>query len=257
MNKTALITGASCGLGKKFAELFAKRGYALVLTARSKGKLYTIAHMLKEQYGVPVEVYPADLTKREDVRQLCDFTVSKKIQIDVLINNAGFGDWGAFATADAQKQYQMIQCNIAALTALTHFYLQEMLQRNKGWILNVSSVAAFEPGPLMSVYYATKAFVLSFTEALSVELEGTGVHISALCPGPTRTGFARAAHLGRSGLFSNLPVADATDVAHYGVSQLFAGKVIAVPGWSNKLAIQVVKFLPRSLTRHLVYWIQK
>ena len=132
-----------------------------------------------------------------------------------------------------------------------------MLERNKGWILNVSSVAAFEPGPLMSVYYATKAFVLSFTEALSVELEGTGVHISALCPGPTRTGFARAAHLGRSGLFSNLPVADATDVAHYGVSQLFAGKVIAVPGWSNKLAIQVVKFLPRSFTRHLVYWIQK
>ena len=182
MNKTALITGASCGLGKKFAELFAKRGYALVLTARSKGKLYTIAHMLKEQYGVPVEVYPADLTKREDVRQLCDFTVSKKIQIDVLINNAGFGDWGAFATADAEKQDQMIQCNIAALTALTHFYLQEMLGRNKGWILNVSSVAAFEPGPLMSVYYATKAFVLSFTEALSVELEGTGVHISALCP---------------------------------------------------------------------------
>ena len=102
MNKTALITGASCGLGKKFAELFAKRGYALVLTARSKGKLYTIAHMLKEQYGVPVEVYPADLTKREDVRQLCDFTASKKIQVDVLINNAGFGDWGAFATADAQ-----------------------------------------------------------------------------------------------------------------------------------------------------------
>ena len=167
------------------------------------------------------------------------------------------GGYGTFATADAQKQDQMIQCNIAALTALTHFYLQEMLQRNKGWILNVSSVAAFEPGPLMSVYYATKAFVLSFTEALSVELEGTGVHISALCPGPTRTGFARAAHLGRSGLFSNLPVADATDVAHYGVSQLFAGKVIAVPGWSNKLAIQVVKFLPRSLTRHLVYWIQK
>ena len=152
MNKTALITGASCGLGKKFAELFAKRGYALVLTARSKGKLYTIAHMLKEQYGVPVEVYPADLTKREDVRQLCDFTVSKKIQVDVLINNAGFGDWGAFATADAEKQDQMIQCNIAALTALTHFYLQEMLGRNKGWILNVSSVAAFEPGPLMSVY---------------------------------------------------------------------------------------------------------
>lgn len=257
MNKTVLITGASCGLGAKFAELFAKRGYALVLTARSKEKLYEIAKKLEEQYDVRVDVYPADLTQREEVQQLCQYTTDQNISIDVLVNNAGFGDWGAFATVDEEKQNRMIQCNIAALTALTHFYLQEMLARKKGWILNVSSVAAFEPGPLMSVYYATKAYVQSFTEALSVELEGTGVHISALCPGPTRTEFARTAHLGRSGLFSNLPVADAASVAQYGIGQLFAGKAIAIPGWSNKLAVWGVKFLPRSVVRHLVYLVQK
>ena len=257
MNKTALITGASGGLGAKFAELFAKRGYALVLTARKEEKLHTIARAIKDRYQVRVDVCPADLTRREDVRHLCDFTTAQNIVVDVLINNAGFGDWGAFATLDADKQDRMIQCNVASLTALTHHYLQPMLTRNQGWILNVASIAAFEPGPLMSVYYATKAFVLSFTEALSVELQGTGVHISALCPGPTHTGFARAAHLGRSGLFSNLPVANAKDVAQYGITQLFAGKVIAVPGLVNKITACGVKFLPRALTRQLVYLIQK
>ena len=257
MAKTVLITGASGGLGEKFARLFAQRGYDLVLVARSREKMEVLAQELARRFGVVSYVLPVDLSDREQVLSIPRFTRANGIFVDVLINNAGFGDWGAFASRDADKQYRMVQVNIAALTELTHAYLQEMIPAGRGRILNVASIASFQPGPLMSVYYATKAIVLSCTEALSVELKNTGVKVSALCPGPTRTGFEDAAQLGRSGLFSNLHVASAEEVVRYGYQKLMEGKTVAVPGLLNKAAVLGAKFAPRALTRHVVYLIQK
>ena len=258
MNKTALITGASGGLGLEFARLFAIDDFDLVLVARSEDRLYEIKEELESQFDINVEVCVQDLSERDAALAVYGFTSSRSIVIDALVNNAGFGDWGPFASSNWKKQYDMIQLNVTALAQLTHCYLPDMIARGEGGkILNLASVAAFQAGPLMSVYYATKAFVLSFTEALSEELKGTGIKVSALCPGPTKTGFEEAANLGRSGLFSNLKTGRAGAVACYGYDKLNAGKVVAVPGLTNKLIVTASKFAPRFLTRKVVHQIQK
>ena len=257
MKKTVLITGASGGLGAEFAKIFARCGYDLVLVARSEDKLAEIKNALESRYGVSVRVFCKDLSEKEAAREIYMFTKKNRLHIDILVNNAGFGDYGKFVSRDLQKQYEMIQVNVTALVQLTHYYMREMARNGGGRILNVASIASFQPGPLMSVYYASKAFVLSFTEALSVEMRGSGVYLTALCPGPTKTGFEERAALGRSGLFKNVKNSTASEVAEYGFRKLMSGSVIAVPGALNRFILSLSKHAPRSVVRRAVYLIQK
>lgn len=257
MTKTALITGATGGLGKEFSGIFAREGYDLVLVSKTKSKLDLLKEQLQAEYGIYAEIYPVDLAKKDAARDLFDFTAAKGIAVDVLVNNAGFGDFGQYRNCDWNKQYDMMQVNMCTLAQFTRLYLPSMVERRRGRILNVASVAGFFPGPLMSVYYATKAFVLSFTQALFVELKNTGVSVTALCPGPTKTGFEDNADLETSGLFKHLKVDRAKDVAEYGYRQLMRKKVVAVPGITNKLMTFSPRLSPRKLVRECVYLIQK
>lgn len=257
MGTTVLITGAAGGLGVEFAKIYARKGYNLVLTARNGDRLRMMKKKLEERYGIHVDCVVRDLVRKNAAREIFAYTQRKEIEVDILVNNAGFGDYGRYVDCDWGKQYEMIQVNMTALAQLTHCFLNPMIERGSGKILNVASVASFEPGPLMSVYYASKAFVLSFTEALSVELEGTGVTVTALCPGPTKTGFEKNADLQDSNLFKNLKNASAGEVARYGVRALNAKKVIAIHGRWNRAIAGLVKFAPRKWVRKCVYWIQK
>lgn len=255
--ETALITGASGGLGLELARIFAREGYDLVLVARSADKLLALKNELEAAHGIRALVFARDLSEKDAATAVYAFTCGQGLSVDVLVNNAGFGDFGAYADCDWPKQYEMVQLNITALMQLTHCYLPSMLERRRGKILNLASVASFQPGPLMSVYYASKAFVLSFTEALSVELKNSGVGVTALCPGPTKTGFEQRAELSESGLFKRLKTADARQVAEYGYRQLQKGRVIAVPGGANKLAPFFSRIAPRRAVRQFVWQLQK
>ncbi|MDD5952993.1 MAG: SDR family oxidoreductase [Oscillospiraceae bacterium] len=255
--KTALVTGATGGLGAHFANELAKAGYDLLLVGRNEEKLEHLQHLFTTIYPVQVHTLQKDLSEPGAGKEVFAFAQENELTVEVLVNNAGFGDFGAFAFSDWKKQQDMVMVNCTALLELTRCFLLPMLTRRSGKILNVASMASFQPGPLMSVYYATKAFVLSFTEALSVELRGTGVTVTALCPGPTKTGFEKNAALGSSGLFRNLGVAKAKDVAKYGLKKLRQGKVIAVPGCKNRMIVRACKVLPRGFVRNMVYEIQK
>lgn len=257
MKKTALITGASSGLGLSLAKLFAKDGCDLVITARNEEKLAKIKNEIESTYGTEVSVFSADLSTADAAEKIYNFTSEKGIFVDILVNNAGFGDFGEFFDCDMQKQTDMINVNITSLTKLCRLYVEPMVKNGKGKILNMASIAAFQAGPLMSVYYATKAYVLSLSEALSAELKGTGVTVTAVCPGPTKTGFESAADLGNSGLFKNLKNATADEVALYGYKSLNKGKVIAIHGVGNRLTVFASKLAPRALVRRAVYSIQK
>lgn len=257
MEKRTLITGATSGIGLEMARLMASKGHDLVLVARRKEKLEALKKELEHGYDVSVDIFVKDLAETGASLEVFNFTVRNNIHVDILINNAGFGDYGKFYYRDLEKQSRMIKVNIVALMELTHLYLPEMLTDSKGRIMNVASVAGFQPGPLMSVYYASKAFVLSFTEALSVELRGSGVRVTALCPGPTVTDFGRVAEFRRSEKLKNLKGHSAQEVAEYGIRALFANKVIAIPGKLNKTLVLMAKLMPRSLVRRLVYYIQK
>ncbi|MDL2206753.1 SDR family oxidoreductase [Eubacteriales bacterium OttesenSCG-928-N13] len=257
MNQTALITGASGGLGLEFSRIFAREGYDLVLVARSEDKLQSLKQELEQAGKIKATVLAIDLTQPNAADEVFQFTEQQQLTISALVNNAGFADFGAFAQCDWAKQAGMVQLNITTLMQLTRHYLPQMIERKSGKILNIASIAAFEPGPLMSVYYASKAFVLSFTEALSVEIKGTGVSITALCPGPTKTGFEARANLGASGLFKNLKNATAQDVAAFGYRNLTKGKVVAIPGVMNKLITLGGRMMPKALVRNVVYRIQK
>ncbi|HEY8419408.1 MAG TPA: SDR family oxidoreductase [Clostridia bacterium] len=255
MKKTALITGASSGIGYELAHIFAKDGYNLVLVARSQDKLINLKQEIEAFSNV--HIITKDLSKSEAAQEVFDEVKSAGLKIDVLVNNAGFGDFGQFAESNLSKISSMIELNIGALTKLTRLFLPEMIERKSGKILNVASLGSFQPGPLMAVYYASKAYVLSFSEAIARELKGSGVTVTALCPGPTRTNFQEAANLGMSGLFVNLQVAEAKKVAEFGYKKMKKGKVIAVPGFFNKIAVIGVKLLPRKFIRNMVYNIQK
>lgn len=243
-NQTALITGASSGIGLELAKLFAKDGYDLVLVARSEGKLNQLKGELEAQYGIRGTVIAMDLGKPEEAYRLKEELKGKHIEIDVLVNNAGFGLYGAFDETDLEDELSMIDINIKALTALTKLFLPGMKERGRGKIMNVASSAAFQPGPLMAVYYATKSYVLSLTEALENELKGSGVTVTALCPGPTETGFKSRANLGESKLFKS-GVMDVQTVARIGYDGLMRGKTIVIPGFKNKLLANSIRFIPR------------
>lgn len=257
MKKTALITGASGGLGLSFVNLFAKDGYDLVLVARNGERLEEIKKDVEQKYNIKALVVAKDLCSPSGADEVYKATKQTGINIDVLVNNAGFGDFGEFHNSDINKQIRMVDLNCIALMHLCHLYLPDMLKQKSGNILNVDSIAAFQPGPLMSVYYATKAFVLSFSQALTRELKGTGVKVTALCPGPIRTNFDAAADLGESGLFKNLKVWDPDTVAEFGYKNMKKGKSLCVCGFLNKLIVFANRLAPRSLVRNMVYNLQK
>jgi uncharacterized protein len=248
---TALITGASSGIGYELAREFARHRYNLVLVARSAAKLADLANSLQTQFGVVATVLVKDLALPTAPQEIGAELQQAGIEVDVLVNNAGFGGYGAFADTDLTHELEMLQVNIVALTHLTKLVLPPMQARRSGKILNVASVAAFQPGPLMAVYYATKAYVLSFSEALGNELQGTGVTVTALCPGPTVTGFEAKANLQGSKLFKQA-LMDAETVAIAGYQALMQGKPIVIPGWKNRLLPLVVRLLPRQLVTRLV-----
>jgi len=243
----ALVTGASGGMGLEFARLLAKDNYNLLLIARSENKLKSIASELEIQYAIKVLIQAKDLSHPSAADEIFEFTRQNNLIVDVLINNAGFGNFGFFTETAIQKEIEMIDLNIKALTMMTKLFVKEMVARGKGKILNIASTAAFQPGPLMAVYYASKAYVLSFSEALSNELQGTGVTVTTLCPGPTQTGFEKAASLQESGLFKTMKPAIATDVALFGYKALMKGKTMVIYGWLNKLMVFANRITPRTI----------
>lgn len=253
--KTALITGASGGIGMELAKIFAANQTNLVLAARSEAKLIELKNELA-QYKVNILVVALDLSQPEAASSLFDYCNSKQLQIDYLINNAGFGDYGMFVSGNWKKQEEMIRLNIQTLTHLTHLFLPSMVKRKYGRIMNVASTAAFQPGPLMSVYYATKAYVLSFSEAIASELEGTGVSVTALCPGPTESGFQNAAAMTESKIVKGRKLPTSKEVAEYAYKSMMKGKVVAIHGFLNALLATAIRFTPRFLVRKLVRVIQ-
>ena len=245
---TALITGATSGIGLELASLAARDRHDLVLVARQRERLESVGRGLAEEYGVRVSVLAKDLSDPSTPPEIGRDLAARGIAVDVLVNNAGFGVYGLFAETAIDRELEMIQVNVAAPTHLTKLILQGMRERRRGWILNVASTASFQPGPFMAVYYASKAYMLSFSEALSSECAGTGISVTALCPGPTRTEFeSRAGSPPEITVRKKGFVMSASDVAREGWAGMKAGKRIVIPGLANRLLVQAERVTPRSL----------
>ena len=253
----ALVTGASAGIGRDLAEVCARDGHDLVLVARRADALLELAKSLEAAYGVSARVFVADLTQPEAPARIVEDLERSKTAVDVLINNAGSGQYGLFQHTAVAEELDTIQINVAALTHLTKLLLPGMLARHRGRILNVASTAAFQPGPLMAVYYASKAYVLHFSEALANELHGTGVTVTALCPGPTRTGFQARAGMNNMLLTSGSMMMESAAVARAGYEGMRRGRRVVIPGLLNKLLTLSVRISPRRLTAAIVRRIQE
>ncbi len=245
-DKTVLITGASSGIGLELAKIFAKEKNNLLLVARSESKLKELAGELQQQYGITAHVFAKDLSDYNSSKEVFDYCEQNSLQVDYLVNNAGFGDFGFFVESNWEKQLQMINLNITTLTYLTRLFLPGMVQRKYGKILNVASTAAFQPGPTMSVYYASKAYVLHFSEAISNELQGTGVTVTALCPGATESGFQAAAALEESKMVKGKKLPSSEEIAAFGYKHFMKGTRVAIPGLMNNVMVASVRFSPRS-----------
>jgi short-subunit dehydrogenase len=244
---TALITGASNGIGLELAKIHASKGDNLVLVARNKQKLDELKHELESAHNIKVYTIGKDLALPNAAKDVYDETKRQNISIDYLINNAGFGDFGMFAETDWNKELQMINLNITALTHFTKLYLQDMAKRGSGRIMNVASTAAFQPGPTMAVYFATKAYVLSFSEAVNNEVSDKGITVTALCPGPTESGFQAAAALEESKMVKGKKMPSSKTVAEYGYRAMMSGKAVAIHGLMNTILANAVRFMPRAL----------
>lgn len=256
MVKTALVTGASSGIGFELAKLLAKDNFDLVIVAKDKNRILKVKNELSETFGIKVTAIKIDLASASAAKKIYDELSKNKVKIDVLINCAGLGDFSSFIDSNLDKNSEMIDVNCRALTELTWFFARDMVKRKKGRIMNVASVAGFFPGPLMAVYFATKAYVLHFTEALAEELKNTNVTVTALCPGPTKTPFIGKANQKESGIIKeDLPSAE--DVAVYGYNAMLNGKRVAVYGWKNKLNVFLARFLPRNIVAKFVMKAQK
>ena len=253
--QTALITGASGGIGYELAKLFARDHYDLVLVARRSGKLNQVAAELQGQFGVGVKTVALDLVASPASEFLFDQLGREGVAVDVLVNNAGFGGFGEFAAMTEEEILGQISLNITALTHLTRLFLPAMLARRSGKIMNVASTAAFQPGPLMAVYYATKAYVLSFSEALANEVAGSGVVVSCFCPGATDTGFAKRAGTEDSRLFKKLGPMSVETVASDGYRGLMAGRTVVISGTRNWLVAESVRFAPRKVVTAISRWV--
>ena len=242
--KTALVTGASSGIGVELARLHAQRGGDLVLVARRQDRLEALKVELEQAHGVTVHVIVKDLTDPNAAGQIHEELASRGVPIDYLINNAGFGNGGFFHEQDWAKNEAMIMVNVVALASLTRLFVPDMIARGGGKILNVASMAGFLPGPLQAIYYATKAFVVSFSEAIGNELRRTGVTVTALCPGPVDTEFIERANLRKAKGFAR--TVSAAGVARAGYDAMLAGKPIVVPGIVNKIIIHfLLRLAPR------------
>ena len=245
MKNTALVTGASSGIGLELARLFAGDRYDLVLVARSEGRLREIGEQLEAAHGITATVVASDLSKPNAASDIVEALRAASIEIDVLVNNAGFGLSGPFLDNDPQAQLDLLQVNVVALTKLTRLLLPPMVARRSGRILNVASTAAFAPGPMAAVYGATKAYVLSLSEAIGEELRHSGVTVTALCPGPTQTGFSAAAGAGSTRLYTKQKAMSSADVARAGYAGLNHSRRLVVTGLRNKLLVQSARVSPR------------
>jgi len=257
MSQTALITGASNGIGLELCKLLAADHNQLVITARSREKLQQLAGQLEDNHGIRVHVITEDLSQTGSSKRLVKHLASNYLEPDLLINNAGFGLLGPFAEQSEDELMRMLQLNMNELTRLTRLVLPGMIRKKRGKILNVASTAAFQPGPFMAAYYASKAYVLSYSQALAEELRDHNINVTALCPGPTETGFQDRAGMDASPLFKIMPVQDAATVAKAGYRGMQKGKRIVVPGLINKLLVYGSRFMPRRLLTKIVRQMQE
>jgi uncharacterized protein len=256
-NKTALITGASGGIGYELTKLFARDHHNVVLVSRSGDKLTQLAGELAQQYGISAKAIPLDLTSVPAPQFLFDQLQREGLAVDFLVNNAGYGKFGNFAEISLEESLGQIQINVVALTALTKLFLGPMVERRSGKILNVASTAGFQPGPLMAVYYATKAYVISLSEALANELKNSGITVTCLCPGATDTGFAGRAGNDETRLFKQVRPMEAKTVARDGYNGLMKGKTLVISGFRNWLVSESVRFAPRKTVTAISRWISE
>ena len=252
VRQTALVTGASAGIGVDIAEYFARDGYDLILTARGEGALREVAARLSASHGVKTTIFPMDLAERGGGARLAAEIKAAGLTVDVLVNNAGYGQAGAFAGSNLEAQVGMIDLNVRALVELTHIYWPGMLAAKRGGILNVASMAAFVPGPLMAVYYASKAFVLSFSEALWEEARDSGVHVTCLCPGATKSKFRERAGTGATRFGHTAAVMDSMPVAKAGYDGFRTNQRVVITGKGNSRTARMVPFLPRTMVLKMV-----
>ncbi|OEH93109.1 SDR family NAD(P)-dependent oxidoreductase [Bacillus solimangrovi] len=252
MKRTALITGATSGLGYEFVKLFAKDEFDLVLVARNEKKMEEIKQSLPNN---KVTIIKKDLSLPNAAKEVFESIQREEIQIDILINNAGFGLLGSFEDLDIHQQTEMINLNITALTELTHYFLPQLKKSNSAKILNVASTAAFQPGPSMAVYFATKAYVLSFSEAIAEEVKEHNITVTTLCPGPTNTNFGAVANSSNAKMFDQAMTAEA--VATQGYNALFGGKGVTITGFVNKMGVLGAKFVPRRLAMKIAKNVMK
>lgn len=255
--ETVLVTGASSGIGRALARCFAQAGSECVLLARREDALRNFADDLESEYDVNAHVLTADLSTPGVADDVASALRERGLVVDVLVNNAGVGARGPFATLDAQRQVDVIRVNVTALTHLTRRLLPGMLERGQGGVLNVASTAGFQPGPRMSVYYATKAYVLSFSEGLYEETNGSNVTATCLAPGPTRTAFAERAGMTDATLFKAGATMSPEAVARAGYDGFRAGRALVVPGWPNKIAAFLIRFTPRPVARKVAGWLNE
>ena len=258
MKRVAVVTGASKGIGEAIAKELASRGWDLILIARSADLLDDLKIRLVETYGIDAEVYACDLCNRAERNHTMQAILDSNRPITALINNAGFGSTGAFVDLDISREIQQIELNVSALVALTHGFLPHLLAQSQGYVLNIASTAAFQPGPYMAVYYATKAFVLHFSEALATELRGTTVSVTAHCPGATESEFAKEAGNDKTLLFSKMNhVMSREVVAKHAVDSMLQRKSMAIAGWRNWLLAFTIRFSPRKVVARLAGWINQ
>jgi hypothetical protein len=243
-----LITGASRGIGLALAEKFAQEGHDLVLVSRDLEKLQSLKSRLEKEFGSSIKVFSCDLSRRENIEKFLAELDSQNIEVDILVNNAGFGDYGLFTELERDKQLELIDLNISALVFLSHYFAKKFTSSTSGRskkILNVASIAGFTPGPLMASYFASKAFVVSFSKALACELKKFGIQVSCLCPGPTHSDFAK-----RAGIDNKLAFQfgmSASSVAEITYKELFAGKTIIISGLQNQALVALMKILPHKI----------
>jgi short-subunit dehydrogenase len=254
-NQWALVTGASTGIGLEIARQLAEKGYHLILVARSEDKLKNLANELQNNEAskeIQIQIFPADLSIPNAAEKLVQKLNAADLSPTLLINNAGFGFHGNYLSLDLAEELEMINLNVIALSSLTKILLPAMLQNKQGYILNVASTAAFQPGPYMATYFATKAFVLPYSEALSEELKKTGVSVSTLCPGPTLSEFGKRARTADSDLFKNKKLPSSKEVAAYGIDAMLKRKRIAIHGAVNWSLVQLLRVLPRRLVTFIL-----
>lgn len=250
---TILITGATDGIGFEFCKLYAGLNYNIIATGRNEAKLSSLKLNFENKYGITVNTFAADLSQPEEIFKLKDYIDSLESNIDILINNAGAGVLGEFAETDLQKELSMININITALTVITKAVLKKMIINGEGKILNVASTAAFKPGPMMAVYYATKSYVLSFSQAIACENKGSGITITVLCPGPVNTKLLKESASVELRHAEYDKMADPKDIALCGKKALDENKLVCIPGIKNKFNAMIVKIIPSKFLSDILY----